>query len=109
MMFPRPQLDAMLRLTNLKLYQRKRRLTTAGELLKFLGMLILISRFEFGNCSIFWSSTKPGKYVPAPSLGSAGMSRDRFDMLWRCVLFSDQPDVRPSNMWSEQYRWGLVD
>eukprot|EP00171_Calliarthron_tuberculosum_P006804 IDg6804t1 len=107
--FPIPQLDAMLRITNKKLFEQKRRLTTAGELLKFFGMLILITRFEFGNRSTLWSTTRPGKYVPAPSLGSAGMSRDRFDMLWRCIRFSDQPDARPSSMSSEQYRWRLVD
>ena len=30
-------------------------------------------------------------------------------MLWRYVRFRDQPDVRPSDMSSEQYRWRLVD
>ena len=109
MMFPTLQLRAMVRMTNSNLHRHECRLTSSGELLKFLGMLILITRFEFGNCSTLWSSKKPGKYAPASCLGTTGMARDRFDILWRYVRFSDQPDMRPSDISSDQYRWRLVD
>ena len=49
------------------------------------------------------------KYIPAPSFGLAGMPRKRFDNLWMCIRFSDQPCNHPSEMTSEQYQWRLVD
>ena len=49
------------------------------------------------------------KYIPAPSFGLTGMPQKRFDDLWMCIRFSEQPPNRPSDMTSEQYRWRLVD
>ena len=37
------------------------------------------------------------------------MSRQRFDDLWMCIRFSNQPKVRPPEMSLERYRWKLVD
>ena len=37
------------------------------------------------------------------------MSHNRFDTLWNNVLWSNQPAVRPDGMFSERYRWMLVD
>jgi Transposase IS4 len=37
------------------------------------------------------------------------MSRDRFDFLFKHICWSDQPEVRPEQMSSEEYRWCLVE
>ena len=109
LMFPPAELQLILRLTNLQLRSAGLKETTKGQLLKFFGIIILATRFEFGERASLWSSTAPSKYVPAPNFGRTGMTRPRFDTIWRCIRFSDQPDVRPDTMSSEQHRWRLVD
>ena len=37
------------------------------------------------------------------------MARKRFDLLWRWMVWSDQPEIRPEKMKHSQYRWKLVD
>jgi hypothetical protein len=37
------------------------------------------------------------------------MPSRRFDDLWKCIRWSNQPPVRQDGMSSEQYRWRLVD
>ena len=81
----------------------------AGEIFKFFGVMLLVTRFEFGSWASFWSNTSTNKYIPAPSFGLTGMPRKRLDDLWMCIRFSDQPRNHPSEMTSEQYRWRLVD
>jgi hypothetical protein len=107
-MFPPSELQLILRLTNSQLRSAGLKETTKGEILKFFGVIILATRFEFGDRASLWSSTAPSKYVPAPSFGQTGMTRPRFDTIWKYIRFSDQPDVRPDNMSSEQHRWRLV-
>jgi hypothetical protein len=77
-------------------------------MLRFIGIMILATRFEFRSRASLLSTTGT-KYIPAVGMGQRGMSRDRFDKLWACVRISDQPDARPNDMTSERYRWGLVD
>ena len=71
--------------------------------------MLLVTRFEFGSRASLWSNVTTNKYIPAPSFGLPGMPRKRFDDLWMCIRFSEQPPNRPSDMTSEQYRWRLVD
>ncbi len=108
LMFPEDQLTAMLTLTNRALRKQRAPDVNMSELLKFFGLLILSTRFEFGSCAELWSTTAPSKYRPAPSFGKCGMSRKRFDVLFTAVKWSDQPDERPDGMTSEAYRWQLV-
>lgn len=108
-MFPPAQLNLMVNEANVQLEKENKQHTTKGEVLKFIGMCILITRFEFGNRSTLWSTTAPSKYIPAASLGRTGMKRHRFDDLWKHMRFSQQPDQRPEGMSSESYRWKLVD
>jgi hypothetical protein len=82
---------------------------TKGELLKFFGILILSTRFEFSARASLWSTTAPYKYVPAPAFGKKGMSRHRFDLLFRCLRFGEQPSVQPPEMSHKRFRWLLVD
>ncbi|KAI2493142.1 Transposase IS4 [Fragilaria crotonensis] len=49
------------------------------------------------------------KYRPAPHFGLTGMSKHRFDVLFRAVRWSKQPPQRADNESTEQYRWKLVD
>ena len=82
---------------------------TKGELLKWLGILILITRFEFGERAQLWRTKPTCKYIPAPNFGErTGMSRDRFNDIFRYLIWSIQPEERPPGMSSESYRWLLV-
>ena len=83
--------------------------TTKGEMLRFFGVVILATKFEFDNRRSLWATTATSKYIPAPLFGKTNLSRNRFDDLWRCIRFSDQPSVRPADMTAEQFRWKLVD
>lgn len=80
-----------------------------GEILKFFGVIILATRFEFGSRASLWSTTASAKYEQAPAFGRTSMSRKRFDEIWSSIRFSQQPTVRPDGMSSEQHRWLLVD
>jgi hypothetical protein len=108
LMFPNDQLTEMLSLTNRELRRRGAPDLTVTELLKFFGILILSTRFEFGSRSDLWSRTAPSKYRPAPAFGKCGMPRHRFDVLFTAIRWSHQPDERPEDMASEAYRWQLV-
>jgi hypothetical protein len=95
LMFPPDQLAAIVTLTSENLLLKSKAPTTPGEVLKFFGVLILVTRFEFSSRSSLWSNTAPSKYQPAPSFGKTGMSRHRFDLLMSAIRFSRQPPVRP--------------
>ena len=107
-MLPLDQLIRMVRLTSVKLSARRLRATTAGEVLKFVRVLLLGTRYEFGSRSEFSSTTARNKYIPAPGFGHlTRMSRDPFDSLWSCMAYSEvctDPAVS-----SERRRWSLVD
>ena len=109
MLFPPEQLQLILQLTNNELAIVRKNYTTAGEILKFFGVMLLVTQFEFGSWASLWSNTSTNKYIPAPLFGLTGMPWKQFDDLWMCIRFSDQPHNRPSEMTSEQYRWRLVD
>ena len=109
MLFPPEQLQLILQLTNHELGMARKTYTSAGEIVKFFGVMLLATRFEFGSRASLWSNVTTNKYIPAPSFGQTGMPRKRFDDLWMCIRFSEQPPNRPSEMTSEQYRWRLVD
>ena len=109
MLFPPEQLQLILQLTNHELGMARKTYTSAGEIVKFFGVMLLATRFELGSRASLWSNVTTNKYIPAPSFGQTGMPRKRFDDLWMCIRFSEQPPNRPSEMTSEQYRWRLVD
>ena len=109
MLFPPEQLQLILQLTNNKLAMATKNYTMAGEIVKFFGVMLLVTWFEFGSQASLWSNVTTNKYIPAPSFGLTGMPQKRFDDLWMCIRFSEQPPKRPSDMTSEQYRWRLVD
>ena len=109
MLFPPEQLQLILQLTNNELAMARKNYTMAGEIVKFFGVMLLVTWFEFGSWASLWSNTSTNKYIPAPSFGLTGRPQKWFDDLWMCIRFSDQPHNHPSEMTSEQYHWRLVD
>jgi hypothetical protein len=109
LMFPPKQLITMVDLTNAELSKWGLNTTNSSEMLKFFGILILTTSFEFTSRASLWSSVAPMKYRPAPHFGLTGMSKHRFDVLFRAVRWSKQPPQRADNESTEQYRWKLVD
>jgi hypothetical protein len=102
--FPREQLLRMVRLTNEKLITKKKASMTTGELLKFIGVLILGTRFEFGSRADQWKTEATSCLFNPPALGrKTGMSRGRFDDLWRCLMFTRQA-VRKEDQCSAEHR-----
>ena len=100
----------MVNLTSEKLKEAGLEPMSIGEMLKFLGVIILITGCEFQGRSDLWSLDPPSKYLPAYAFGEkTGMSRNRFDALFRYVTWSFQPKERPEEMSSEDYRWMMVD
>ena len=85
--------------------------TTIGEILKWIGILILATLFEFVHRRSLWSNGTTGtnNYIPAACFGKTGMSRNRFDILWRNICYIQQPKEWPQGMSSESYRWMRVD
>ena len=108
-MFPPKQLIMMVDLTNNELAKLDANPTNTSELLKFFGVLILMTSFEFTSRASLWSSVAPMKYRPAPHFGLTGMSKHQFDGLFRAMRWSKQPSKQAENDCTEQHRWKLVD
>jgi hypothetical protein len=109
-LFPKEQLHDTYILTNIKLCSTNLGNTTKSEILKFFGILIFITRYEFNNRSDLWSETGSSKYETPTQLGrKTGMSHNRFDNVWTAIRFSMQPETKPDDISSEKYRWMLVD
>jgi Transposase IS4 len=102
--FPPNAMKHILYLMNKKLEEDEQPEMGMGELLKFFGVLILISRFEFSNCRDLWSPKSNNRFIPSPAIGmTTGMSKHRFDILLANMTFSDQSETRPEGMSSEKY------
>ena len=108
MMFPMEHLPRILRMTNTALGRAKHGLTTASEILGFFGVLILMSRYEFGGTRRnLWRKESDRKYMVAPNFGRA-MTRRRFDAIFSGISFNNQP-METGAMTSVQHRWALVN
>jgi hypothetical protein len=72
LMFPPDhQLVAIIELTNMRLIMAKGKKALAkGEFLNFIGVVMLCTRFEFGERASLWSTTTAwSKYQPAACFG----------------------------------------
>ena len=85
LMFPPKQLVVMVDLTNIELEKLEANMTNTSELLKFFGVLILMTSFEYASRASLWSSVALMKYQPAPHFGLTGMSKHCFDDLFRTI------------------------
>ena len=109
MLFPPELHQLIIQLTNNELAMVRKNYTEAGEIVKFFGVLLLVTQFEFGSWGSLWSNTSTNIYIPAPSFGLTGMPQKQFDDLWMCIRFSDQPCNRPSEMTSELPMYVVID
>ena len=50
-------------------------------MIKWFGIIILATRFEFGYRASLWSTFYKSKYSSAPYFGITGMNRRRFDII----------------------------
>ena len=108
--YPPKHLLKIIRMTSRNLIKLGKPEITKGGLIKFFGIIILGTRFEFGSRSDLWSMLLVSRFIEAPKFGEkTGMSRQRFDDIWRCIRFSEQPAERPECMSSMEYRWMLVN
>ena len=108
--FPEEQTRHAILQTNINLMRNNKRRMTREEFYKLLGILILITRFEFTSRATLWSRTTASKFIPAPRIGeTTGMSRNRFDELWSHLRWSEQPVQRPADKTHAEHRWMLVD
>jgi Transposase IS4 len=109
LMFPPSELNLLLFCTNTNLDLKNYKMTTKGEIIKFFGVSLLITKFEFRSRATLWSTTEASKYEIAPSFGRTAMPHKRFDQLWECIQWANQPKVKPQGMSSERYIWHIVD
>jgi len=104
--FPGGQLKSMVDLTSIAVREVGLPSTTTGEILKWLGITVLITRFQFADRASLWSCNPPSKYVPSPNIGAkTGMARARYDSLLQHMVWSFQPRVREEGMSSESYSY----
>jgi len=110
-MMPLGQLTLMLEPTNERLVEKEKQEMTRQELLRWIGVCVLIASINFrGRRRNLWEGGgATSKYLPSYNLRAMGMSRNRFDNIWYAVRRSHQPPEQPHGMSSEQYRWMLVD
>jgi hypothetical protein len=106
--FPPYQLVRMVELTNKKLVIIKKAQLTTDELLKFLRILILGTRYEFGHRADLWGTEAGSRILLAPAFGTkTRMPRKRFDDIWSSLTFSRQAE-RGDDKGSVAHRWRLV-
>ncbi len=104
-MFPMSHLPAIVSLTNEQLARHAKPATNASEILRFFGVLVLMSRYEFGPRRELWMTSSANKYIPAPNFTRI-MPNHRFELLRTNVRFSSSTayaDMENCN------RWSLVD
>ena len=103
-MFPMSHLRTIVDQTNLNLARHAKQVTSPSEILKFFGVLVLMTRYEYGDRRNLWSTTSSSKYVTAPNFTRI-MPRHRFESLRQCIRFS----VCPLSDTEDTNRWNLVD
>ena len=83
--------------------------TTKRGIIKWFGIIILATRFEFVDRDSLWSNVSKSKYRSAPDFCNTSINRHCLDMLWRHFLWINQPDVRDEGTSHEAHRWKLVE
>ena len=78
-------------------------------MIKWFGIIILGTSLELVYRSSIWSTVYRSKYRSDPAFGNTGMNSHLFDMLWRHVWWSHQPDLKDEGTSHEAHRWKLVE
>ncbi len=110
-MIPPAQLTLMLEVTNERLVEKEKQEMTRQELLRWIGVCVLIAGIIFcGRRRNLWEGGSTAlKYLPSYNLHATGMLRNRFEDIWYAVRWSCQPPEQPHGMLLEQYRWMLFN
>jgi Transposase IS4 len=109
LMFPPSQLDLMVRCTNAIMHEKNKKKKTKGEMLKCLGIIILMTRNEFKSSASLWSTNSTSKYITAPCFGRTNMSRHRYDDNRTCLRWSERPSDQSEGLSTKWYRCLLVN
>ena len=78
-------------------------------MMKWFGIIILATCFEFGDRASLWYIVSKSKYMSAPAFGKTGMNMHRFDILCRYVRWIHQPHVQGGGSSHEAHRWKLFE
>jgi hypothetical protein len=108
---PPEQLDLVLELTNERLAAKKKKEMTRQELLRWIGVCMLIASINFcaKRRKLWEGGGAASKFLPSYDLRATGMSRNRFDDIWYAIRWSRQPPEQPDGMSSERYCWMLIN
>lgn len=104
-MFPMSHLAKIVTMTNANLILNNKGVTDASEILRFFGIIILMSRFEFGPRRDLWETKSDNKYIPATNF-ALFMKHHRFETLRANIRFSNNGSNVDDGM---PNRWALVD
>ena len=103
-MFPQFHLSSIVSWTNVNLGRKGLRETNASEVLKIFGVLILLTRFEFGSRRDLWANESKYKYIPPPNFVVL-ISHHRFESILSAIRFSRAEDAA---LEGRKNRWNLV-
>ena len=78
-------------------------------MIKWFSIIILATRFGFGDRARLWYTVYQSKYRSAPDLGKTGVNRYRFYMLCSHVRWSHHTDLQDEGTSHEAHRWKLVE
>lgn len=95
----------MVVLTNKKLRTNFHRPTTSGEIIKFFGTLVLMTRCKFSNRRDLWSTCTLSRVLGQPKFGSI-MSRERFEIIRKFLQFSQD---KTDHCYTEKTQWSLCE
>ena len=91
--FPIKQLDLMVVETNKQICldnkTKVHKLTNQQELMRILGVVLLMPRLPFVPRHDLWRVESDGWYVDPPNLGQTGIARNRFDTIMRNLRYVD--------------------
>jgi hypothetical protein len=110
-MMPPAQLALMLELTNARLATKEKWEMTRQELLRWIGVCMLIASINFhgGHRKLWQGAGATSKYLPSNDLCATGMLCNRFNDRWYAIRWYCQPPQQQDGILSEQYRWMLVN
>ena len=95
LVFPPDHLLKIIAPTNQKLRAQEYASITKGGLIKFFGIIILGSRYEFGSRREIWSTASVSRLVKVPNFGAKnGISRKWFHNIWSSIWFIEQSEER---------------
>jgi Transposase IS4 len=88
--FPPQAMRNIIALTNKKLCEDDQQEMEMGELLKFFGVLILITQFEFNSQRDLWKPVSDNKFIPSPDsyFASTSAAMQLYSKQFRCDLCS---------------------